>query len=72
VKTRYQILKRVSILLNILGSLLFGGGIYSASTGAGYFLFLFLGMGLLYWVSYELDFYVQELLVNIYSKEKHG
>jgi hypothetical protein len=65
---RYQILKRVSILLNILGSLLFGGGIYSASTGSGYYLFLFLGMGLLYWASYELDFYVQELLVQIYSK----
>jgi len=58
----------VSIFLNILGSLLFGGGIYSASQGAGYYLFLFLGMGLLYWVSYELDYYVQELLVRLYSK----
>ena len=67
-KTRYQVLKRVSILLNILGSLLFGGGIYSASEGSAYFLLLFLGMGLLYWASYELDFYVQEMLVQIFSK----
>ena len=66
--TRYQIMKRVAILLNMMGYFLFGGGIYTASEGHLYSLLLFLGMAILYWVSSELDYHVQEMLVRLYSK----
>ena len=68
IKTRYQLLKRLAILLNILGTLLLVSGVYSASEGSLYYLLEWTGMAILWWVSYELDYRVQEMLVQIYSK----
>lgn len=43
-------------------------GVYSASEGSPYFLLAWSGMAVLWWISYELDWRVQEMLVNLFSK----
>ena len=55
--------------MNIAGSMLFGGGIWSASDQEWYSWLLFLAMGLLWYISGELDCYVDERMVMLYTKK---